>query len=259
MPQVIGKLVHDFEAENEGQAAWFRLGARALQAVRLLRAPAAVLLIARAFRQGRASVPTSTFSIPATTITLTPASGQKALSALSKDELGQELRSCGADVRGATVAQMRETLRHLRGQDVPKNTVKGISSMKKADLEQVATERGIEKTGKTVTQLRLAIQGWDAASAAATGQIAAPSVRIMSTDVVGFGQHKGSSYRSILVNRPFYARWVVSTKKNQQASTSPALQRLAIYLEANGVTPQMKVDADHDWRSSSRWITRGPR
>ena len=59
--------------------------------------------------------------------------------------------------------------------------------------------------------------------------------------MVGFGQHKGETYRNILVNRPFYAVWVVSTKSSSE-TVSPALNRLAQYLEANGVVPQMEID-----------------
>ena len=120
-----------------------------------------------------------------------PAFGLKALSALTKAELQQELLLYGADVHGATVAQMRETLRHIRGQDVRKTSVKGLSAMKRDELAQKAAEKGIDPVGKTVTQLRLALQGWDAASAAATGRVAARATRIAGADVVGFGQHKG--------------------------------------------------------------------
>ena len=83
--------------------------------------------------------------------------------------------------------------------------------------------------------------GADAVSAAATGKVAAPATRIAGADVVGFGQHKGDTYRNILANRPFYAVWVVSTRSSSE-TVSPALSRLAQYLEANGVVPQMEVD-----------------
>ena len=174
-----------------------------------------------------------------------PAFGLKALSALTEAELQQELLLHGAEGHGATVDhdQMRETVRHFRWlRGVPDRTsVKGLSAMKRDELAQKAAEKGIDPVGKTVTQLRLALQGWDAASAAATGKVAAPATRIAGADVVGFGQHKGETYRNILVNRPFYATWVVSTKSNSE-TVSPALNRLALYLEANGVAPQMGVD-----------------
>ena len=113
--------------------------------------------------------------------------------------------------------------------------------MKRDELAQKAAEKGIDPVGKTVTQIRLALQGWDAASAAATGKVAAPATRIAGADIVGFGQHKGETYRNILVNRPFYAVWVVSTRSSSETA-SPALSRLSQYLEANGVVPQMEVD-----------------
>ena len=65
-----------------------------------------------------------------------PAFGLKALSALTEAELQQELLLNGAEGHGATVAQMRETVRHFRWlRGVPDRTsVKGLSAMKRDEL-----------------------------------------------------------------------------------------------------------------------------
>ena len=54
-----------------------------------------------------------------------------------------------------------------------------------------------------------------------------------------FGRYKGEQYRQILRNRQSYAAWVVTTKDTSECH---ALQRLAKYLEANNIQPNMQTE-----------------
>jgi hypothetical protein len=244
MSQIVGQFLHEFEANTLAELAWFRIGARALQALRLLRKPSIALLLAKAFHQGKASAGISTSATLVTQMSPTAASGTRAISAMDRAELRMELIACAVDVQGATVAQMRETLRQLRGEDFRKRSVQGLSAMKKPELMTQAEALGVDPTGKTAVQLRLAIQGWDAAAAAASGKVASPATRVTGTDKVTFGQYKGEMYANILKNRPSYAAWVVA--KGASKDSSPALQRLSGYLEANGVVCVMEVGSGAD-------------
>ena len=102
--------------------------------------------------------------------------------------------------------------------------IKGLSAMKKAELLVLAAQLGIDITGKTCSQLRLAIMGWEAPAAAASGSAARLSTSILGSDMLTFGRYKGEQYRQKLRNRQSYAQWVVATKDTSECQ---ALQRVA--------------------------------
>ena len=234
-PQITGEWV-------QSTAAWWKIGLRVLQAVALLKQPAASLVVHLGIRLGAAQAwatpSASTFTSP---IRIPTAQKLKALSSLNRKDLEKELREFGVDCTGATVEQMRETLREVRKstEEIPVPKLKGLSAMKKAELVQMAMQQGIDPTGKTCAQLRLAIQGWEATAAAASGSAARPQAAILGSDLVTFGRYKGEQYRQILRNRQSYAAWVVTTKDTSECH---ALLRLAKYLEANGIQANMQTE-----------------
>ena len=224
-------------------ASWWKLGLRVLHAVALLKQPAVALVVNLGMRLGSAQA----WATPSANTTTLPARIQrtqkmKALSSLSRKDLAQELQDYGVDCTAATVEQMRETLREFRKsttEEAPVANIKGLGAMKKAELMQMAMQQGIDHTGKTCAQLRLALRGWEAPAAAASGSAARPSTSILGSDLVSFGRHKGEQYRQILRNRQSYAAWVVT---NKETSECQSLQRLARYLEANGIQPNMQTE-----------------
>ena len=199
------------------QLRWCRLGARVLQALHQLRQTPTMSMTPFLCQAGHF---VSTCEVTGLQATPVQAFGLKPLSDLSSIELQQELSAHHLDVNGATVAQMKERLRRIRGEAVGRTTsLPGLSAMEREILTQNTAQVNLVSVRAAVSTLRMVIHRWDAAAASAS-QGSAPAVSTAPPDFGDIGHYTGETFRNKLVTACLG------------------------FLEANGVVPLMEPHAD---------------
>ena len=159
----------------------------------------------------------------------------KPLSALTKTEASERLRSLGEEprVKWTSVeikSRIKEILDLLAEEDgkLPKN----MTGMKKAALQRECTERNIDFTehetrGSLMRKIREKVETEKGGK---------------GDSLMGFGKFADMTYEEVAQNHPAYAKWVLETVKEEGQASHAKLRKFVTWLNNKAAGKDQKTE-----------------